>query len=179
MAMSERQLLSTLTPDPNNARTHTEAGVEMIAANMKRVGAARSIVIDETDGILAGHATVEAAKRAGIEQALVVDAEGDELIAVRRRGLTVEEKRHLSVGDNRSAELSNWNDDKLQQLAEVHPIDDLLPEQTLMKLGRGGERVRNSPDPEADLVICPQCLQMWDRPTLLAQAAGAAPENAV
>jgi ParB-like chromosome segregation protein Spo0J len=177
--MTERKALELLSPDPNNARTHTEEGLDMIAANIKRVGAARSIVIDETDTILAGHATVEAAKQAGIEQALVVEAEGDELIAVRRRGLSVEEKRHLSVGDNRSAELSGWNDDKLQELAAAQEIDDLLPEQTLMKLGRGRDRVQIQADPEADLVICPACLQMWDRPTLLAAAAGVEPGNAV
>ncbi len=47
------------------------------------VGAARSIVIDETNTVLAGNATIEADGEAGITKLKIVDAEGDTIIAVR------------------------------------------------------------------------------------------------
>src|SRR5205823_2856405 len=59
------------------------------------VGAARSIVIDEANMILAGHQTTTAAGNVGIERVRVVEADGQELIAVRRRGLTDQQKAYL------------------------------------------------------------------------------------
>jgi hypothetical protein len=86
----------------------------MIVDALQRVGCARSIVIDENGVILAGNATVEAAGEAGIERVRVVEADGHEVIAVRRRGLTDNQKRHLALADNRAAELATWDLDQLR-----------------------------------------------------------------
>lgn len=80
----------------------------MIERALGEVGAARSIVIDENGTVLAGNATVEAAAAAGIERVQVVDADGETIIAVRRKGLTDEQKRKLALYDNRANELSEW-----------------------------------------------------------------------
>ena len=50
----------------------------------------------------------EAAAEAGITKLRVIDASGDELIAVRRSGLTDAQKRALAIYDNRTAELATW-----------------------------------------------------------------------
>ena len=55
-----------------------------------RFGAARSIVIDEGNVVLAGNGTTDAAAEAGIAHVRVVEAAGDELIAVRRRGPAID-----------------------------------------------------------------------------------------
>ena len=55
---------------------------------LQEVGAARSIVIDEKGVVLAGNATIKAAGQAGLARVKVVDADGSEIIAVRRRNLT-------------------------------------------------------------------------------------------
>ena len=86
----------------------------MIADSLQKVGAARSIVIDEHGVVLAGNATIEAAAVAGIEQVRIIEASGHELIAVRRRGLTGDQKRALALADNRAAELATWNLDQLR-----------------------------------------------------------------
>lgn len=44
----------------------------------------------------------------------IVEGEGDELVAVRRRGLSDEEKRLLAMYDNRAGELAEWNLDRLR-----------------------------------------------------------------
>jgi DNA modification methylase len=106
--------LSDLQADPHNRRTHNPRNLGMVREALQKVGAARSIVIDEHNVVLAGNGVHAAAADAGIHTVRVIDAAGDELIAVRRAGLTDEQKRALALYDNRSGELSTWN---LEQLA--------------------------------------------------------------
>lgn len=87
----------------------------MVVDALQKVGAARSIVIDEHGVILAGNGVTEAAAEAGITKVRVIDASGDELIAVRRTGLTDEQKVALAIYDNRGAELAEWNIEQLVQ----------------------------------------------------------------
>lgn len=101
--------ISRLTPDPANARKHNRRNLEMIEDSLREVGFARSIVIDEENRILAGNGTVKAAEQAGLESVLVVDADGDTVVAVRRAGLTEEQKRRLALWDNRAQDTSAWD----------------------------------------------------------------------
>ena len=106
--------VAELEADPENRRAHPARNLEMIAAALREVGAARSIVIDEDDRILAGNGVTTAAAQAGITKLKIIEAEGDELIAVRRRGLTPEQKRALAIYDNRTGELAEWNVEQLE-----------------------------------------------------------------
>lgn len=117
--------LDTLHTDPDNRRTHPTRNVEMVQAALEHVGAARSIVIDEDDVILAGNGVTAAARAAGITSVRIIESAGDELIAVRRRGLTPEQKRALALYDNRTGELATWD---VQQLsADLQAGMDLQP----------------------------------------------------
>jgi len=109
--------IAALELDPENRRTHPDRNVGLITNALKEIGAARSIVIDETGRVLAGNGVVTAAPQAGITKLKIIDADGDEIVAVRRRGLTPEQKRALAIYDNRAAELAEWNWD---QLAKDH-----------------------------------------------------------
>ncbi len=106
--------IKDLTTDPANRRAHNPRNIGMVVDALQAVGAARSIVIDEDNVILAGNGVVEAAGEAGITRVRVVEADGQEIIAVRRTGLSAAQKRHLAIADNRGAELATWN---LEQLA--------------------------------------------------------------
>jgi DNA modification methylase len=86
----------------------------MVADALREVGAARSIVIDEDNVILAGNGVTAAAAEAGITRVRVIDAAGDELIAVRRSDLSEAQKRALAIYDNRTGELASWNVAQLQ-----------------------------------------------------------------
>jgi ParB-like chromosome segregation protein Spo0J len=99
---NESQPLDNLTPDPRNARHHPERNLSLLATSLQEVGAARSIVVDEDGVILAGNATVTAAAQAGIHRVRIIDTDGSELVAVRRTGLTPEQKRRLALLDNRT-----------------------------------------------------------------------------
>lgn len=123
--------VSDLTLDPNNARLHNERNLDLITRSLREIGAGRSILVDEDGMIIAGNATVQAAENAGIRRVRVVDAAGDELIAVRRTGMTEEEKTRMGLYDNRTAELAEWNPVVLEGLqadnltADIFTPDDV------------------------------------------------------
>jgi DNA modification methylase len=130
--------IDTLKPDPRNARKRTERSATLIGESLKRYGAARSIVIDEDDRILAGNGTVEQARAAGITNVRIVETDGDEIIAVRRKGLTDQDKIGLAIADNRTSDLSQWDAEMLRQLDAEYdltpwffedeiPVEEILP----------------------------------------------------
>ena len=146
--------INNLKSDHKNARKRTDRSATLIAESLKRYGAARSIVIDEDGRILAGNGTVEGAKKAGIDKVRIIEAEGDELIAVRRTGLTEDEKVGLALADNRSSDLSEWDQDMLRQLSEEHDItpwfedDELLAE--VLETVEGNTDPDDVPEPPAE-----------------------------
>lgn len=105
--------LTDLHPDPVNRRSHPARNLAMTVEALRAVGAARSIVIDEANLILAGNGVTAAAAEAGITKIRVVDVDGQTLVAVRRRGLTDAQKRALALYDNRTGELAEWNVEQL------------------------------------------------------------------
>jgi DNA modification methylase len=116
--------IKDLKSDHKNARKRTDRSAKLIAESLQRYGAARSIVIDEDNRILAGNGTIEGAKAAGIKNIRVIETDGTEIIAVKRTGLTEDEKIGLALADNRTSDLSDWDKDMLQQLSAEH---DLVP----------------------------------------------------
>lgn len=128
--------LNELKPDQQNRRQRTDRGAAMLVDALQDVGAARSIVIDEQNDVLAGNGVVEAAAKVGIDKVRVIETDGDEIIAVRRRNLTPDQKRRLAIYDNRTSELAEWDleqlraDDAagldLEAFFERDELDDML-----------------------------------------------------
>jgi len=114
--------ISDLRSDHKNARKRTDRSAALIKESITRYGAARSIVIDEENRILAGNGTIEGAKAAGIKNVRIIETEGDEIIAVKRTGLTEDQKIGLALADNRTSDLSEWDKEMLHQLSEEHDI---------------------------------------------------------
>lgn len=169
-ALSETIHIKDLTPDPHNAREHTARNVGLIVNALHEVGAARSIVIDENGVIMAGNATVEAAAEAGLYKVRVVESAGDEIIAVRRRNLSPEQKTRLALYDNRAGELSKWNEESLRALAERGQTRDLwsVEELTVMLEGLSAPDPVEPPDAFAAVddtlatsFCCPRCHYEW------------------
>ena len=143
--------IKDLKSDHKNARRRTDRSASLIAESLKRYGAARSIVIDEEGRILAGNGTVEGAKKAGITNVRIIEAEGDELIAVRRTGLSEDEKVGLALADNRSSDLSEWDNEMLRQLSEEHDLTPWFEDDELLAEVLEPEEGNTDPDdvPEA------------------------------
>jgi hypothetical protein len=134
--------LKDLKPDHRNARKRTKRSSALIAESLERFGAARSIVIDENNRVLAGNGTLEGAKAAGIQNVRIIETDGTELIAVRRSGLSEDEKIGLALADNRAGDLSAWDSSMLQQLAEDHDISPWFEPEDITA-------IIQSPDPDA------------------------------
>lgn len=157
-----------LTADPANRRKHNARNIGMVVDSLHKVGAARSIVIDEHGTVLAGNGTVEAAAEAGITRLQVVDADGETIIAVRRRGLTAEQKRALALFDNRSSELADWDISQLQADAdagldlntffEPAELADLLgPGTPVPGFEPVGQETQGRLDQLKPTEVCPRC----------------------
>jgi DNA modification methylase len=106
----------------------------LIKESLERYGAARSIVIDEDNRILAGNGTIEGAKAAGIKNLRVIETDGTEIIAVKRTGLSEEEKVGLALADNRTSDLSDWDADMLKQLSEEQDITPWFEQDDLAEI---------------------------------------------
>jgi DNA modification methylase len=143
--------ISELKFDHKNARKRTDSSARLIQESLQRYGAARSIVIDEDNRILAGNGTIEAAKALGLAKLKVVEADGDEIIAVRRSGLSEDDKVGLALADNRAAELSDWDAEMLQQLSKEHDIAPWFEQEDLEALLEQAEQlepVEGKTDPD-------------------------------
>jgi len=126
--------INELKSDHKNARRRTDRPSELIKESLQRYGAARSIVIDEKNRILAGNGTIEGAKAAGIKNLRIIETDGDEIIAVKRTGLTEDQKVGLALADNRTADLSEWDQEMLHQLSQEHDISAWFEQDDLAKI---------------------------------------------
>jgi len=165
---SDGLTLADLAPDPRNARQHNDRNVEMIETSLREVGAARSIVVDEDGTVLAGNATLAAARTVGIERVRIIETDGAEVIAVRRSGLTPEQKRRLALFDNRSAELAAWdsgviasflNETDLSALWEPDELAELIGEPPEVDFPAFDETAAES----VAYVDCPNCGHRFPR----------------
>jgi len=126
--------ISDLKSDHKNARRRTDRSSDLIKESLQRYGAARSIVIDEENRILAGNGTIDGAKAAGIRRVRIIESEGDEIIAVKRTGLSEEDKVGLALADNRTADLSEWDQEMLHRLSEEHDLEPWFNQDDLDEL---------------------------------------------
>ena len=146
--MADSNLIQGLISDPKNARKRTDRSASLIQESLKKYGAARSIVIDEDNRILAGNGTVEGAKAAGIQNVRVIETDGTEIIAVKRTGLSEEEKIGLALADNRTSDLSDWDAEMLKQLSEEHDLNPWFNQDDLAELIGETEKIEGLTDPD-------------------------------
>lgn len=66
--------ISSLRPNPRNARTHSDKQIAQIAASIERFGFLVPIVIDDDGMILAGHGRWLAARKLSLPQVPVIRA---------------------------------------------------------------------------------------------------------
>ena len=101
-ALAERLELwpiDRLRPYERNPRTHSADQVAQIAASMVEFGFTNPILVDETDGILAGHGRLMAARELGLAEVPVVQL----------GHLTPAQKRAYVIADNSLALKAGWD----------------------------------------------------------------------
>ena len=88
-----------LLPYEANARTHSRKQIRQIANSIERFGFTNPVLIDDQNGIIAGHARVEAAKLLGLSG----------IPALRLSHLSAAERRAYIIADNKLAQKAGWN----------------------------------------------------------------------
>ena len=105
--------VNILIPYARNSRTHSEAQVTKIAASIKEFGFLNPVIVDGENGIVAGHGRVMAAKKLGMDEVPVIEA----------NHLTEAQRRAYVIADNRLALDAGWDDELLRvEFAELEEV---------------------------------------------------------
>ncbi len=99
----EHLATAALIPYARNARTHSPAQVAGIAGSIREFGFNNPVLIDQDNGIIAGHGRVLAAQQLGLET----------VPCLRLGHLTKTQRRAYILADNRLAELAGWDTEML------------------------------------------------------------------
>ena len=126
--------LDRLRPYERNARTHSPEQVAQIAASIQEFGFTNPILVDGSDGILAGHGRLAAAKDMGLAEVPVIVL--DHLSAAQRKAYI--------LADNQLALNAGWDTELLQQ--EIVGLN--LADFDLSLLGFDGEFLEEMLDPD-------------------------------
>jgi DNA modification methylase len=138
----ERWPLERLAPFARNARTHSPAQIDQIAASMREWGWTNPVLVDEEGTIIAGHGRVAAARKLGLPEAPVMIASG----------WSEAKKRAYVIADNQLALNAGWDDDllaaELTELRELAFDLDLIgfDEKDLSRLLGPGDAVDGEDD---------------------------------
>lgn len=106
-----------LIPDPENLRVHPEENRDLIGRSLDEVGPLRSIGVDKDGIIRAGNGVYSEAVKRGMKIKLV-DAEPDELVAVRRLDLEGDAAKRAALYDNAASDKSHFDALLIKELAE-------------------------------------------------------------
>jgi ParB-like chromosome segregation protein Spo0J len=107
----ETVAISSLTPDPANARKHDGRNLQAIQNSLLKFGQRKPICVTPDSIVVAGNGTLEAAKSLGWTKIV---------IARTPVGWSWEQIRAFALADNRTAELAEWDDKVLaDQLLEL------------------------------------------------------------
>ena len=96
--------VSDLKEYEKNSRTHSDDQVAKIAASVEEFGFTNPILIDESNGVIAGHGRLQAAKRINM----------GEVPCIRLAHLSESQKRAYVIADNKIAEIGGWDDEMLK-----------------------------------------------------------------
>ncbi|MGB4501179.1 MAG: ParB/Srx family N-terminal domain-containing protein [Natronincolaceae bacterium] len=97
--------IDKLKPHPKNPRVHPDSAIEKLVRSIKEFGWTNPILVSKDGQILAGHARLKAAKKAGIEEVPV--------IYLPLEGAKAEA---YMIADNRLQEETDWDYEKLESL---------------------------------------------------------------
>lgn len=155
-----------LIPYASNSRTHSEEQILQIASSIKEFGFLNPVLIDNDNGIIAGHGRVMAAKKLGLESVptLLVDH------------LTEAQRKAYVIADNQLALNAGWDFDllkvEIEGLQEIDFdvgllgfdnsfIDNILDNNIFNPASEDEQGKLDSIEP--DIVTCPYCKKDFDR----------------
>jgi len=107
--------INSIKPNEANTRKHTDYDIENIMKSIKRFGFRNPLICNKDRIILVGNGRYSACKRLGINK-----------IPVHFVDMNEKEAKAFAIMDNRSAELSSWNNEYLLPQLETLKLDNML-----------------------------------------------------
>lgn len=135
----------------NNPRKIPDEAIEAVANSIKEFGFKIPIVISTENEIVCGHTRIRAAKKLGINEVPCVIADD----------LTPEQIKAFRLADNKTAELSGWDFEKLD--VELEGLDFDMSDFGFLEaddvdISSFFEREQEkSKEHEEKLITCPEC----------------------
>lgn len=118
--------ISDLTFDDKNFNKHTQFGMTLLEKSLRKNGAGRSVVVDKNNRIIGGNGIVETAGNIGLENTIVVETTGDELVVVKRTDVDLDtlQGREMALADNATAAADlDWNMDLIREAEKNLGLD--------------------------------------------------------
>lgn len=112
--------VSDLIPDNKNNNKGTEFGQHLVENSLRKFGAARSIVLDKNNRIISGNKTIENAANIGLEDIIIIETTGNQIVAVKRTDIDLDSKkgRELAIADNATAKADiKWDEDVIKEIS--------------------------------------------------------------
>lgn len=112
--------IESLVPDNKNFNKGTEYGDRLMDESLRKFGLARSIVIDKNNRIIAGNKTAEKAADIGFTDVLVVEVDGNQLVAVKRKDIDLDSAkgRELALADNATSKANlAWDESLIEEVS--------------------------------------------------------------
>jgi ParB-like chromosome segregation protein Spo0J len=146
--------VSKIIPYENNPRRN-DAAVDYVAQSIKDFGFRVPIIVDKSNIIIAGHTRLKAALKLNLETVPVIRAEN----------LTEDQVTAFRLVDNKTAELSHWDNEKLIEEIEklsgldmsVYGFDEIKEIDYSEFFGEAEEVEKEKKEKEPELVTCPFC----------------------
>jgi len=150
--------ITELSLDPSNVRKHSRRNLDAIKASLRKFGQQKPIVVDAKGIVLAGNGTLTAAQELGWTEIQIVRTE---LAGVSATA--------FAIADNRTAELAEWEEDKLNAVLKSLQDEGV----DLVDVGYSPEDVKIEAEKEAPQEFaevdenietehnCPKCGYKW------------------
>ena len=143
--------LAELVPYENNPRDNADA-VLYVAASIQEFGFKVPIVITAEGVIVAGHTRYLAAQQIGLTEVPCIVADD----------LTEEQVKAYRLADNKTAEMSAWDMEKLEQ--ELAAVSMFAMDDFGFDLRKESEEelTQDPEQPEIERVVCPRCGKVFE-----------------
>jgi ParB-like chromosome segregation protein Spo0J len=151
----ESRSIEALIPYARNARLHDDAHVSQLAASIREWGWTMPVLVDDQDGIIAGHGRVLAARKLGLTVVPVIVA----------RGWSEAKKRAYVLADNKLALNARWDSallaGELGELRDAYALDLIgFTEDEFARLMKGVSAPEDFAEYDDTLATeheCPKC----------------------
>lgn len=112
--------IESLVPDNKNFNKGTQFGDHLMDESLRRFGLGRSILIDKNNRIISGNKTAEKAADIGFTDVVVVEVDGNQLVAVKRKDIDLDSAkgRELALADNATGKANlAWDEEFISDMS--------------------------------------------------------------